>query len=63
MCCIVLPVMGNQLLTTGDIADRLGVDRSTVHRRILARGIYPTMTVGRTRLYPSEVVHQIKEDA
>lgn len=43
--------MSQELLTTGALADRLGVDRSTIHRRIAEAGIEPEFVAGRTRLF------------
>ena len=49
-------VMANELHTVPDIAAHLGVDRSTVHRRIAAAGIEPTVIAGRTRLFDLDAV-------
>lgn len=48
--------MGNELLTTSQIADRTGWDRTTVHRRLEALGVEPVMVAGRTRLFAASAV-------
>jgi|GEM_PF-6549024 len=55
--------MGNELTTVPSIAARLGLDRSTVHRRITAAGIEPKLVAGRTRLFDrSDVEALFTED-
>lgn len=50
---------GNELLTTGQIAERTGYERTTIHRKLEELGIEPEMTAGRTRLFPATAVAAI----
>ena len=43
--------MSQELITTADLAERLGVHRSTIHRHIAEAGIEPEIVAGRTRLF------------
>lgn len=48
--------MSNELLTTGDLARKYGVDRTTVHRRLAEAGFEPALIAGRTRLFDADAV-------
>lgn len=49
----------NQLLTTGELAERTGYERTTIHRKISELGIKPVMVAGRTRLFSAAAIDAI----
>lgn len=51
--------MNNQLLTTGEIAERTGYDRTSIHKKLDDLGISPVLTAGRVRLFDASVVERI----
>lgn len=52
---------GNELLTTGDLSELTGLERSTVHRKIYELDIEPVMVAGRTRLFAADTVELIRD--
>lgn len=48
--------MSNELLTTGDLARKYGLDRTTIHRRLAEARIEPALIAGRTRLFDIDTV-------
>ena len=55
----LLPMMETTLVTATELADALGVDRSTVHRRIERGAIKPTHYAGDQPLFTREAAQAI----
>ncbi len=53
--------MANQFMTTGEIADELGVTRDRVEYIVRSRKIGPVSRAGNYRLFNAEQVEQIRQ--
>ncbi len=51
--------MSATLLTTQDIADQLGIPYQAAQKRLWRAGIEPEKIIGRSNLYPPEVIDQL----
>lgn len=47
------------LLTTQDIADKLGTSVQAAQKRLWRAGINPTKVIGRSNLYPASVIEKL----